>query len=345
MMMYVGNFRIRKCLPLLSVASVALGDMARRTIVATCLLVTATCALAEASFPSRPIKMLVPAPPGGAGDTATRVIGRHMEATLGQPVVVENRPGAAGIIGLQGIARAAPDGYTIGLASVAGTAIASLTIPGAPDLRRDVTPLAGVVNAPHVLAIPASLPAKSAADLVALFKKSPGRYNFASQGEGSLSHLEGELFKSLQGLQIQHIPYTGSSQAMPDLLAGTTSMMFDSASSVAPQARAGKLLVLGTTASQRVRAFPDAPTMIELGMPSFRADNPFGIYAPPGTPPAVAKVLTAALQAALASPDVQEALQKAGLEPRFSPPEELQTIVATEYGLWPSVWDSVPKSK
>jgi tripartite-type tricarboxylate transporter receptor subunit TctC len=318
--------------------------MFRRTFVAATLLAAAS-AFAQSAFPSRPLKIIVPAPPAGAADTATRVIARHMETTLGQPVVVENRPGAAATIGLQLLAKSPADGYTIGLASVAGTAIVSLTNTSVPDLRNDFVPIAGVVNAPHVLAVTAGLPARNVQELIALFKKEPGRHNFASQGDGSLSHLETELFRSLNGLDMQHIPYTGSSLAMPGLMTGTTSMMFDSAASVAPHVKSGKLRVLGTSATQRIGQFPDAPTMVELGMTSFRADNPFGFYAPAGTPPAVAKVLTQAVEAALASPETTQALQRAGLEPRFSTPTDFQKIVASDYDLWQSVARSTSKTK
>ena len=318
--------------------------LARRGFVAATLLAAAS-AFAQSAFPSRPLKIIVPAPPAGAADTATRVIARHMEKTLGQPVVVENRPGAAATIGLQVLERSQPDGYTIGLASVAGTAIVSVTNPNVPDLRKELVPIGGVVNAPHVLAVTANLPAKNVQELIALFKKEPGKHNFASQGDGSLSHLESELFKQLAGVDIQHIPYTGSSLAMPGLISGTTSMMYDSAASVTPHVKAGKLRVLGTTASRRVGQFPEAPTMLELGMTNFRADNPFGFYAPAGTPPAVAKVLTQAVEAALAAPETQQALQNAGLEPRFTAPAEFQKIVAGEYELWQSVARSASKTK
>jgi tripartite-type tricarboxylate transporter receptor subunit TctC len=279
----------------------------------------------------------VPAPPAGAADTATRVIARHMESTLGQPVIVENRPGAAATIGLQLLAKAPADGYTIGLASVAGTAIVSVSNQTVPDLRKDFVPIAGVVHAPHILAVPATLPARNAQELVALFKKEAGKHNFASQGEGSLSHMESELFKSSNGIDVLHVPYTGSSLALPGLMTGTTSMMFDSAAAVAPHVKAGKLRVLGTTASERLKQFPDAPTMMELGMPDFRADNPFGFYVPAGTPAAVAKVLTDAVQAALAAPQTIQALQAAGLEPHFTAPAQFQKVVARDYELWQSV--------
>lgn len=321
--------------------SAALG---RRAFVAATLL-AATSAFAQSAFPSRPVKIIVPAPPAGAADTATRVIARHMEAKLGQPVVVENRPGAAATIGLHALAKSQPDGYTIGLASVAGTAIASVTMANVPDLRNGLVPIAGVVNAPHVLVVPASLPAKNVQDLVSLLKREPGKHNFASQGDGSLSHLESELFKSLTKVEMQHIPYTGSSLAMPGLISGTTSMMYDSAASVVPHVKAGKLRVLATSASRRVGQFPDAPTMVELGMVNFRADNPFGFYAPAGTPPEVAKALTQAVQAALAVPEALQALQKAGLEGRFTPPAEFQKVVSTEYDLWQSVARSAAKAK
>jgi len=294
-------------------------------------------AIAQQAFPSRPIRIIVPAPPAGASDTASRVIARHMEGTLGQTVIVENRPGAASTIGLNALAKAQPDGYTIGLVSIPGIAIVSTTQPNLPSLSKDLVTIAGIVNAPHVLAIPASLMARNVEELIALFKKEPGKHNFASQGEGSLSHLESELFKRSAGVDILHVPYTGSSLALPGLMAGTTSMMFDSAASVAPHVKSGKLRVLGTSASYRLRQFPDAPTMVELGMPNFRADNPFGFFAPAETPPNVAKALTDAVQAALASPQTAQALQAAGLDPRFTAPTEFQKIIVAEFELWSSV--------
>jgi tripartite-type tricarboxylate transporter receptor subunit TctC len=317
----------------------------RRTLLVAALAGTvAMPAWSSDDYPSRPIKFVIGAPPGGAGDTTVRVLGRHLESTLGQAVVVENRPGAATLIGLGAVARSPADGYTIGLSTVAGLAIVGVSNPSAPDLRKDLTTLAGVVNAPHVLAVPASLPARSIPELVELFRAAPGRYNFASQGEGSLSHLESALFASLNGLTLQHIPYTGSTQAMPDLLSGATNMMFDSAASVAPHVQAGKLRVLGTAAAERLGAFPQAPTMVESGMASFRADNPFGIYGPAGLPPKVAARLTAALQAALASPQVQQALRTAGMEPRFTPPQAFVQTVAAEYALWQAVLRSTQKT-
>ena len=310
--------------------------VSRRVAVAFTVLAAAS-AFAQQSFPSRPLRIIVPAPPAGAADTATRVIARHMESTLGQPVVVENRPGASATIGLQLLFNAPPDGYTIGLASVAGTAIFSVSNPNVPDLRKDFVPIAGIVHAPHVLVAPTLLPVKTAQELIALFKMEPGKHNFASQGEGSLSHLESELFRTSSAVELTHIPYTGSSLALPGLITGTTSMMFDSAAAVSPQVKAGKLQVLGTSASQRLAQFPNAPTMVELGMTKFRADNPFGFYAPAGTPLAVARVLTDAVRAALAAPQTMQALQAAGLEPHFTAPAEFQKVVAGEYELWQSV--------
>jgi tripartite-type tricarboxylate transporter receptor subunit TctC len=314
----------------------------RRSLATIAVAAAATlfgaAALAQA-YPTRPIHLIVPAPPAGAADTTARVIARQMEQTLHQPVIVENRAGAAATIGLLATAKAAPDGYTIGLVTIPGIAITGALHPNLalPDLRKDLVTIAGVVNAPHVLVVPASLPVNNAKELIALLKKEPGKHNFASQGEGSLSHLESELFKSTAGVEIQHIPYTGSSLALPGLMTGTTSMMFDSAASVAPHVKAGKLKVLGTSASYRLSQFPDAPTMVELGMTKFKADNPFGFFAPAGTPPAVVKTLSDSVQAALASPQTIEALEKAGLDPRFSSAAEFQKIVAAEMDLWPPI--------
>ena len=300
-------------------------------------LAPCSSAMAQQTFPSRLIRLIVPAPPAGAGDMAARAIAKHMEGTLRQPIVVENRPGGGTTIGVNALAKAQPDGYTIGLVSIAGIAIGSTTYPNLPDLRKDLVTIAGIVNAPHVLAIPASLPVKNVAELVTYFKKDPGKHNFASQGDSSLSHLETELFKTYAGVDILHIPYTGSSLALPGLITGTTSMMFDSAASILPHVKSGKLRVLATAASYRVPQFPDAPTMAEAGMPRLRADNPFGFYAPAGTPASAVKVLTDAVEAALASPQTVQTLQSVGLDPHFTEPAEFQKNVAVELELWPSV--------
>jgi tripartite-type tricarboxylate transporter receptor subunit TctC len=303
------------------------------------LMLSAACGAAAAQaqdvFPSHPITLILPVPPAGAGDVAARAIGQHMSQTLKQQIIVENRPGAGTTLGLKVAAKAPPDGYTIGLNAVSGIAIGTVAYTDLPDLRKDVAVIAGIADAPHMLAVPASLGLHSVDDLLALFRKSPGRYNYASQGAGSLSHLEAAMFLDAAKVKVQHVPYAGSSAAMPGLLSGTTSMMFDSVSSVLPQVKAGKLVVLATTARHRVPQFPDAPTMAEVGLRGLAADNPFLLFAPLGTPPDRVKVLTDAVQAALADPRVIATLQNAGIIAKFTPPDEFQKTLDEEYAFWP----------
>ncbi|WP_236844176.1 Bug family tripartite tricarboxylate transporter substrate binding protein [Bordetella sp. 02P26C-1] len=291
---------------------------------------------AQADFPAKPVKLIVPAPPGGAGDTSARAIARHMSQTLNQQVIVENKPGAATTIGYKNLANAAPDGYTIGLVPLAGVAIASVTYKDLPDIERDFSAVAGMADAPHMLVVPASLGVKSVKELVELLKSRPGHYHYASQGAGSLSHIESAVFLDGAGVSASHVPYKGSSEAIPGLITGETSMMFDSVSSVLPHVRAGKLVPLATAASNRVPQLPDVPTMAELGY-DLKADNAFVLLAPANTPPANLNVLTDAVRQAVANDEVIATLQNSGIVARFTSPEELRPQLAKEFALWPNL--------
>ncbi len=293
-------------------------------------------ALAQAGFPARPIHLIVPAPPGGAGDTSARAIAQHMSTTLKQPVIVENKPGAAATIGYRNVASAAPDGYTFGLVPVAGTAIATVTYNDLPDIQKDFVMIAGIANAPHMLVVPSSLGVNSVDELIKLFRKKPGEYNYASQGAGSLSHIESAVFLAASKVEAVHVPYKGSSAAMPGLISGSTSMMFDSVSSILPQVKAGKLVPLATAATQRVPQFPNVPTMSELGI-ELKADNAFALLAPAGTPAETAAILTNAVASALADPKVIATLENTGIVAKFTPPDAFQPVVASEFALWPSL--------
>ncbi|WP_033465730.1 tripartite tricarboxylate transporter substrate binding protein [Bordetella bronchiseptica] len=290
-----------------------------------------------ADFPSRPIKLVVPAPPGGAGDISARAIAEGMGAKLGQPVIVENRPGAATLLGLRAVVRDQPDGYTMALLPVTGVAIATTMYDNVPSLEKDFSYVAGVVNAPHMLVAPAGHQSATVAELVARLKAAPGRYNYASQGVGSLSHLESALFLDGSKAQAEHVPYKGSAEALPGLMSGETAFMFDSVASVRTHVAAGKLVALGTSASGRVPQFPDAPTMAELGIADLKADNPFAFVAPAGTPPAVIAALTDAVRAALEDPKIIETLTRAGMVPAFQPPKDIARIAAEDLAFWPGM--------
>ncbi|OZI22016.1 hypothetical protein CAL18_14075 [Bordetella genomosp. 7] len=292
--------------------------------------------LAQPAFPAKPVKLVVPAPPGGAGDTSARAIARHMSQTLDQQVVVENKPGAATTIGYKSLANAAPDGYTIGLVPLAGIAIASVTYKDLPDIERDFAAVAGIADAPHMLVVPASLGVTNVDELVALLKSRPGHYNYASQGSGSLSHIESAVFLAGAGASATHVPYKGSSEAVPGLITGATSMMFDSVSSVLPHVRANKLVPLATAASNRVPQLPDVPTMAELGY-DLKADNAFVLLAPAGTPPANLQVLSEAVRKAVGDAEVIATLENSGIVARYTAPDDLRPVLAKEFALWPAL--------
>ena len=303
------------------------------------VLLISACAtfggLAHAVYPDRPIALIASFPPAGATDILARAIGQKMSESLGQPVVVENRPGGGGVIGLTQAVRAAPDGYTLYLAAVTNAAIAAAAYSAQPvHLIRDMVPVAGVGTVPHMLVVPASLPAQNVSQLISLFKASPGKHNFASQGAGTLSHLESEVFKASTGVDLVHVPYKGSSQALPDLIAGTASMMFDSIPAAMPQVKAGKLRVLAVASGKRLAMLPDIPTVDESGVKGFEANNVFGISAPKGTPAVVLATLARSIETALASPDLKQRMEAQGVELKFTAADAFGRVVEQEFSTW-----------
>jgi tripartite-type tricarboxylate transporter receptor subunit TctC len=296
---------------------------------------------AHAAYPDRPITLILSFPPAGATDVLARSIGQKLSEALNQSVVVENRPGAGGNIGLVAAAKAAPDGYTIYMAAVTNAAIAAAAYAPQPaHLIKSFVPIAGVGTVPHMLVVPAALPVQTVGQLVGYLKASPGKYNFASQGAGTLSHLESELFKMATGVDIVHIPYKGSSQALPDLIAGSSSMMFDSIPGSMPHVKSGKLRVLAVASGKRFSMLPNVPTVQESGVQGFEANNLFGLVAPQGTPPAVIATLAKAIESVLASPDLKQRLEAQGAELKFTPPEEFRRMIDQEFRNWGKVVES-----
>jgi tripartite-type tricarboxylate transporter receptor subunit TctC len=290
---------------------------------------------AHAAYPDRPIQVILSFPPAGASDILARAIGQKLSEVLAQPVVVENRPGAFGNIGLSLAAKAAPDGYTLYMAAVTNAAIAAAAYSKQTShLLRDFVPVAGIASVPHMLVVPTALPVQNVSQLISYFKAAPGKYNYASQGLGTLSHLEAELFKSAAGLDIVHVPYKGSSQAIPDVIAGTASLMFDSIPASMPQVKAGRMRVLAVASSKRISLLPEVPTVEESGVKGFRADNVFGFAAPKGTPPAVIAALAKAIQSVLAGTELTQRMQEQGVELRFVPTEEFGRQVEQEFRTW-----------
>ncbi len=308
----------------------------RRTFAALGLGMAALAAHAE--WPERAVQMVLSFPPAGATDILARALAQKMGEVLKQSVVVDNRPGAGGNIGLLAAGRAAPDGYTVYMAAVTNAAIAAAAYPPQPvQLERDFVPIAGVGIVPLMLVVPSALPAQNVSQLIALFKAAPGKHNFASQGAGTLSHLESEMFKTAAGLELVHIPYKGSSQALPDLIAGSSSMMFDSIPASMPHVKAGKLRVLAVASNHRLAMLPDVPTVAESGLQGFGADNVYGVMVPKGTPPQAIAALTRAVRAAVDAPDVRQRLQEQGVELRYTPADEFAKVVDQEFRTWSKV--------
>jgi tripartite-type tricarboxylate transporter receptor subunit TctC len=290
---------------------------------------------AHAEYPERSIQLVLSFPPAGASDILARAIGQKMSEALGQNVIVENKPGGGGIIGLTFAAKAAPDGYTLYLAAVTNAAIAAAAYSPKPvHLIKDFIPVAGVASVPHMLVVPASLPIQNVSQLINFLKAAPGKHNFASQGAGTLSHLESEVFMTTVGLDLVHVPYKGSSQALPDLMSGISSMMFDSIPASMPHVKSGKLRVLAVASSKRVSMLPNVPTVDESGVKGFEANNLFGISAPKGTPAPVLAKLTKAIQTALSSADLKQRMQAQGVELKFTPADEFAPLIEQEFKTW-----------
>ena len=276
----------------------------------------ATLAHAQTPYPTKPIRIVVPFPAGGTTDILARAVAQRLTETLGQPVVVDNRPGAGGNIGAELVAKAAPDGYTLLMGTVGTHAInASLYAKMPYDHVRDFAPVILVAGVPNVLVINPALPVNSVQELIAYGKANPGKLNFASSGNGTSIHLSAELFKTMTGVQMAHVPYKGSAPALVDLMGGQVQLMFDNLPSALPQIKAGKLKALAVTSAQRSSALPDVPTVIESGLPGFEASSWFGLLAPAGTPKDIIAKLNGEVAKWLATPGSQGKAGRAGRDP------------------------------
>jgi tripartite-type tricarboxylate transporter receptor subunit TctC len=272
------------------------------------LVAVAACASAQ-NYPNKPIRLVVPFPAAGTTDILAREVGQRLSVTLGQPVVIDNRPGAGGNIGADIVAKSAPDGYTLLMATVGTHAINASLYSNMPyDHIKDFTPVVLVAGVPNVLEVTPSLPVKTVADLIKLAKEKPGQINFASSGNGTSIHLSGELFKSMAGVDMTHVPYKGSAPALVDLVGGQVQVMFDNVPSSIEQIKAGKLRAVAVTSAQRSPALPDVPTIAESGLPGFEASAWFGIVAPAGTPAAVVNRINADVNQWLHTPQAEEKL-------------------------------------
>lgn len=293
----------------------------------------AIAAAAAQDYPSRPVRFVVPYAPGGSTDTLARTLGVKLTDLLGQQVVVDNRPGANGNIGMDIVAHAVPDGYTIVLGYIANLAIDPSLYPKMPyDPVRDFAPITEIASSPNVLVAHPSVPAKSFKDLLAKAKQGP--FNFASAGVGSVGHLTGELLNQMAGIRMVHVPYKGSGQAVTDLLGGHVQLMFSGFSSTLPHIRAGKLRALVVTGAQRSPAAPDVPTISESGFPGFEATAWYGVLAPAKTPKPVVSRLHGDIVKALQNPEVNKRLAGLGFEIVGSTPEQFSAYIKSEIKKW-----------
>ena len=292
---------------------------------------------AQQSYPSRALRIISPFAAGGGNDMICRTVGQKLGEALKQPVVVENRPGANGIVGTEAVARAAPDGYTLALVPSGHAVNATLYRKLPYDSLKDFTAVSLAGSSPLILAVHPSLPARTVKELVALAKARPGQLTYVSAGVGASGHLAGALFEIMTGTKMVHIPYKGMSLAIIDLVSGQVSMTFGTSLSVMPQARAGRLRALATTGAQRSPGFPTLPTVAEAGVPGYEAGLWYGFVGPAGMPGNVVQRLNAEIVAALRMPDVRERLAARGLEPRSSTPEELGRLMVSDIARWADV--------
>lgn len=302
----------------------------------TALLQTSGEAQAQA-YPTKTVRIIVPFPPGGGVDALGRIVQPGLQERLGQPVIVENKAGAAGVIGIEYTVNQPKDGYTIVIGAPGAVSVA-------PGLNRslsynpvkDLAPITMGVMMPNLLVVNPSLKASNVAELIALAKAEPGKLSFGSGGIGTGQHLSGELFNILAGVKMLHVPYKGTSPAINDLVAGQIQLSFTDPSAL-PQVEAGKLKLLGQTSAKRSSLLPNTPTLVEAGLPGFDAVNWYAFFAPSGTPAEVVARLHKELTAVLGSADVRDRLIKAGMEPAPSTPEALGRFVAEDIARWSDV--------
>ena len=285
-------------------------------------------------FPSKPLKIIVTAAPGGTTDIASRALADQLGRELGQSVLVENKAGAAGIIALQALIASPADGYTMAMGNIGTNAINYALYKSLPYKSEDMRAISVVLATPNVMVVNSSFPAKTVAEFVALAKANPGKYSFASSGRGQSIHMSGELFKEMAGIQIRHIPYKGRAQSLPDLVSGRISMLFDNLSSSLPLIKAGEVHALGVTTLKRSPAAPEIPTLAEQGLPGFEAVSWFSLMAPARLPANIQNRLNQLVRQTLSNPDVKNRLVAGGLEPAPGSPRELSRLIASESNKW-----------
>jgi len=304
-----------------------------RPLVAAALLAGAAGAYAQA-WPAKPVALIVPNPPGGLVDTSARIVADSLTKVLGQPVVVDNRGGGSGNVAYGMVARAPADGYTL-LTSYSAYHVGNPSLtPKLPWAQKDFTPVALVTVATNVIAVHPSVPANNLQEFIAYLKKNPGRVSYASQGNGSVSHIGTEMFKAQTGTSMVHIPYRGSGPAVQDVLSGQVQVFMTTPPSVMQHVQAGKLKGLAVTGKTRHPGIPNVPTTAEAGLKGFELESWVAIFAPAGTPPEVVQKLTTSIKQALETPEAKSRADTAGIEIRYLPPQQLDGLVKKETEFW-----------
>jgi len=316
--------------------------MQRRHLLLTALVAAPLAGLPPTAgaqaWPTRPIKLVVPFAPGGTTDIVARTVAEKIGASLGQTVVVENKAGGGGIIGADAVAKSAPDGYTLSMATVSTTAANPAINPKIPyNTITDFVPIINIAATPNVIAVHPSFPARNYKDFVAVLKKSPGRYSFASSGTGTIQHLQMELFKSLTGAFVTHIPYRGAGPALNDTVAGQVQMMFDNLPSSLPFIKDNRLIPIVVSAPQRLAVLPDVPTFKEVGLEPVNRMAYYGLLAPKGTPQAVVDKIHAATKAALEDADVRKRIEATGSLIVGNTPEQFAAQIKAEFEVYKKV--------
>ena len=297
----------------------------------------AGAALAQA-YPNRPVRIVVPWPPGQATDIAARVVAEKLQQQLGQPFIADNRPGAGGSIGTDAVAKASPDGYTL-LAASSGPISIMPSLQKVPyDPLKDLQPVSLIAIAPFALVTHPSFPAKNAAEFVALVRANPDKYTFSSSGTGATAHLVSELFNSMAGLKARHVPYKGSAPALSDLMGGQIDYALETVASLAGHIKAGRLKALGVTSGKRTAALPDVPTLAEAAnIPGYDIGAWIGYAAPPGTPKEVTAKLSAEIAKAMQAPDLKERYLSLGMDPASNTPDEMASFLRSEQARYGSI--------
>ena len=302
-----------------------------KTLAATGAAASTWPVLAQAPWPNRPIRYIVPFAPGGTTDILGRVVGEKLAVALGQPVVIENKPGQGGSAGAAELARAAPDGYTIGGGTISSHAINATLYDKLPyDPVTSFSPITMYATQPNVLLVHPSVPATNVREFIALLKANPDKYSFGSAGNGTSQHISGELFKTLAGVKMQHIPYRGSGQMMPELLGGTLQVAVDNIATAIPHMKSGKLRALAVTTTQRSSVAPDVPTMVESGLAGYELSSWQAVFAPAGTPKPIVDRLYAEISRILKMPDVAKRLSDLGLDLSGMPPADLAAVIKAD---------------